>query len=99
MMGKGDPTIAHLPAVHDPGCYRIEFVGLLAGDWEDRLGAVKILARQESAVPRSTQLTATFADQAALLGLLDQLSDMQCTVLALERLGDGATVRNDPADA
>lgn len=98
-MGKGDPAIAHLPAVHDPGCYRIEFAGQLAGDWEDRLGAVKILARQESAVPRSMQLTATFADQAALLGLLDQLSDMQCTVLALERLGDGATVRNDPADA
>ena len=98
-MGKGDPAIAHLPAVHDPGCYRIEFVGRLAGDWEDRLGAVEILARQESALPRSTHLTATFADQAALLGLLDQLSDMQCTVLALERLGDGTTVRNDLADA
>ena len=98
-MGKGGPGNVHVPAVHDPGCYRIEFAGQLAGDWEDRLGAVEILARQESAPPRSTQLTATFVDQAALLGLLGQLSDMQCTVLAVERLGDGATVRNDPADA
>jgi hypothetical protein len=99
MMKEGDPANVRLPAVHDPGCYRIEFAGQLAGDWEDRLGAVTILTRQETALPRSTQLTATFADQSALLGLLDQLSDMQCTVLAVERLGDGATVRNDPADA
>ena len=98
-MIEGDSATVHLPAVHDPGCYRIEFAGQLAGGWEDRLGAVEILARQESAPPRSTQLTATFVDQAALLGLLGQLSDMQCTVLAVERLGDGATVRNDPADA
>ena len=98
-MGKGGPGNARVPAVHDPGCYRIEFAGQLAGDWEDRLGAVKVLARQESALPRSMQLTATFVDQAALLGLLDQLSDMQCTVLAVERLSDGATERSDPADA
>ena len=98
-MKEADPEIVRFPAVHDPGCYRIEFAGHLAGDWEDRLGAVKILTRQQSALPRSTQLTATFVDQAALLGLLDQLSDMQCTVLAVERLGDGTTVRNDPADA
>jgi len=98
-MGEGDLANVRLPAVHDPGCYRIEFAGRLAGDWEDRLGAVKILARQESAVPRSTQLTATFADQAALLGLLDRLSDMQCTVLSVERLSDGGTSRNDPAGA
>ena len=98
-MKEGDPAIVRLPAVHDPGCYRIEFAGHLAGDWEDRLGAVTILTRQESALPRSTQVTANFADQAALLGLLDRLSDMQCTVLAVERLSDDGTLRNDPVDA
>ena len=98
-MGAGDPANVRLPAVHDPGCYRIEFAGHLAGDWEDRLGAVTILTRQESDLPRSTQLTANFADQTALLGLLDRLSDMQCTVLAVERLSDDGTLRNDPADA
>ena len=97
-MKEGDPAIVRLPAVHDAGCYRIEFAGQLAGDWEDRLGAVTILTRQESALPRSTQLTANFADQTALLGLLDRLSDMQCTVLAVERLGDDGTLRNDPVD-
>lgn len=97
-MGEGGLKDARLPAVHEPGCYRIEFAGHLASDWEDRLGAVEILTQQETAVPRSTKLTATFVDQAAFLGLLDRLSDMQCTVLAVERLSDDGSIRRNPSD-
>ena len=85
-----------LPAMHDPGIYRLRVVGRLGPEWKDRFEGMTIIERT-SADPRGiTELTVPTADQAALLGVLGQLSEMQCTLLSVELVSEGQRLDNQP---
>ena len=72
-----------------PGNYRIRVEGRLGAEWSDRLGGLQISTESEGA--RSiTTLSGPLIDQAALLGVVNVLYDLQLAILSVERL-DAAT--------
>ena len=84
-----------LPAMHDPGIYRLLVVGRLGPDWTERFEGTEVNL-QESSDPRGiTELTVPVSDQTALLGVLGQLSDMQCTLLTVELQREGRRLDDD----
>jgi len=85
-----------LPAMHDPGVYRLRIVGRLGPEWKERFEGMTIVERT-SADPRGiTELTVPTADQAALLGVLEQLSEVQCALLSVELVSEGHRLGNQP---
>ena len=70
-----------------PGNYRIRVAGRLGADWSDRLGGLQISAESEG--ERSvTILAGPLIDQAALLGVVNTLYDLQLPILSMECLDD-----------
>lgn len=61
--------------------YRIRIQGIMNSTFADWLGQVTLVPQENN----ETILVGQFADQAALRGLLDQLWNLNFTVLYLER--------------
>ena len=85
-----------LPAMHDPGIYRLRVVGRLGPEWKDRFEGMNVVRRTSSDPRGITELTVPTADQAALLGVLEQLHDMQCALLSVELVSEGHRLDNQP---
>lgn len=85
-----------LPAMLAPGTYRLLVAGRLGADWKDRFEGTQVHL-QASGDPRGlTELTVPVSDQAALLGVLGQLSEMQCVLLSVELMSEGPRLDNLP---
>ena len=69
-----------LPSMNDPGIYRILVVGRLGPARKDRFEGMNVI-EQTSPDPRGiTAPTVPTADQSVLLGVLGQLSGIQCAL-------------------
>ena len=62
--------------------YRIRIKGILDSSFADWLGEISLIPQENN----ETLLIGKFADQAALRGLLDQLWNLNFTILYLERM-------------
>jgi hypothetical protein len=67
--------------------YQIRVQGRLDSRWASRLGDL-VLAFDQRGQPPFTDLTGWIADQAALMGVLEQLYALGVTILSVERLDD-----------
>ena len=85
-----------LPSMNDPGIYRLLVVARLGPEWKERFEGMTII-EQTSPDPRGiTEPTVPTADQAALPGVLEQLSDMQCALLQVEFVNEDPQLDNQP---
>jgi len=66
--------------------YRIRVQGRLEPMWAARLGDVTLTAHDLGGPTTVTDITGWFSDQAALMGVLEQLYAMNLTLLIVERL-------------
>ena len=66
----------------DANIYQIRVQGALKPPLADWLGNIQVIPQDQS----ETLLVGQFADQSALRGLLDQLWNLNLTVLYLERI-------------
>jgi hypothetical protein len=57
--------------------------------WKDRFEGLVINERTNPDPRGITELTVPVSDQTALLGVLGQLADMQCTLLSVELVIEG----------
>ncbi len=71
-----------------PGLYRIIALGALASKWSDRLGGMQLSVREDGQHPH-VELYGQLPDQAALLGVLNMLCDLQLTLISVLRLTAG----------
>jgi len=85
-----------LPAMHDPGIYRLPVVGRLGPEWKDRFEGMNVIERTSPDPRGITELTVPTADQAALLGVLDQFSDMQRALHSVKLVIEGHRLDNQP---
>jgi hypothetical protein len=85
-----------LPSTNDPGIYRLLVVGRLGPEWKDRFEGMTIIERTSPDPRGITELTAPTADQSALLGVLGQLSGMQCALLSIALLIEDHRLDNQP---
>jgi len=72
--------------------YRIEVQGRIEPLWTARLGDLTLAVHDEDEQPVVSELTGWIGDQAALMGVLEQLYILGVTLLNVERLnehGDG----------
>jgi hypothetical protein len=76
----------HLPAIHEAAVYRIRVAGLFGLKWADRLEGIHVVVRDWGGRRTVAELTGTFADQAALQGLLDLLYARGCVLLNVDML-------------
>ena len=67
--------------------YRIRLRGALSSPTTDWFGDITIIPQEND----ETLLVGQFADQAALRGFLDQLWNLNFTILSLERVENGPT--------
>lgn len=92
----------HWPKRHEPGIYRIRVVGRLGPEWGERLDGIELASTRQADGTVTTDLTAQLADQAALVGLVEQLAAVGASLLQLELMGPvssahGAAARHDRA--
>ena len=66
--------------------YRIRVQGRLAPSWATRLGDLALTVDDAAGDTAVTDLTGWISDQAALMGVLEQLYAMNLTLLRVERL-------------
>jgi hypothetical protein len=85
-----------LPSMHDPGIYRLLVVGRLGPEWKDRFEGINVIERTSPDPRGITELTVPTADQSALLGVLGQLSGMQCALLSIALLIEDHRLDNQP---
>jgi hypothetical protein len=85
-----------LPVMHDPGIYRLPVVGRLGPEWKDRFEGMTIIERTSPDPRGITELTVPTADQAGLLGVLEQFSDMQRARLSVKLVIEGHRLDNQP---
>jgi hypothetical protein len=69
-----------------PSVYRIRVDGRLNPRWSARLGGMTITIREAPGQPTITELTGSLPDQAALLGVLNQLYLHLVPLLSVECL-------------
>ena len=85
-----------LPSMNDPGIYRLLVVGRPGPEWKERFEGMTII-EQTSPDPRGiTEPTVPTADQSALLGVLEQFSDMQRARLSVKLVIEGHRLDNQP---
>lgn len=77
--------IESFPAHPGADYYRITVQGQLDESWSERLGDLKIANRVRGGTPIVT-LAGALRDQAALLGVLNQLYNLKLPLLHVERL-------------
>jgi hypothetical protein len=68
-----------------PGRYQIRVVGSLNKCWLDHLEELEILITPWGSYPEVTLINGRLADQTALAGLLDLLTDLGLVILTVER--------------
>ncbi|HBY08095.1 MAG TPA: hypothetical protein DEH22_10035 [Chloroflexi bacterium] len=69
-----------------PGHYQIRVVGALSQSWLDDLEGLEISTIPWESYPEVIQIDGSLADQTALAGLLDLLTDLGLVILTVERL-------------
>ena len=69
----------------DMPMYQIKIAGALDPDWSSWLNGLTL--NQESEQPPIMILTGPIIDQAKLRGILNQLWDLNLTILAVNRMG------------
>ena len=69
-----------------PGLYRIRVVGDLDECWLAHLEGLEISTNPWGKYQKVTQISGWLADQTALSGLLDLLSDLGRVILTVERI-------------
>lgn len=69
---------------HPNDTYRIRFKGALNRSVTDWVGEVSLVPRKNGEM----QVVAKFADQAALRGFLEQLWNLNCSILFLEKMDE-----------
>jgi hypothetical protein len=76
--------------------YEIRVQGRLDPLWAARLGEMTVDVREHADHATVTDLTGWISDQAALMGVLEQLYGLGVTLLSVERLGEnGDGTRHD----
>jgi len=65
-----------------PAMYRIRIMENLGSEWNEWFGGLTVTRDSEE----GSVLTGTFADQAALYGLIRKLRDLHLTLLSLYRI-------------
>jgi len=81
-----------LPGVLDsvdsdqPAVYRIRVAGRLGERWRDRAGGLEMTIHEGHGTPVETELAGLLADQAALMGILEQLYARGAAILSVERV-------------
>ena len=71
----------------DGARYQIRVQGRLDPQWSARLGDMTLAVRDGGGETAITDLTGWVTDQAALMGVLEQLYALGVTLLSVERLG------------
>ena len=69
-----------------PGLYQIRIVGELDEHWLAHLEGLEISTNPWGKYQKVTQISGWLADQTALSGLLDLLSDLGRVILTVERI-------------
>ena len=69
-----------------PGHYQIRVLGALSQSWLDHLGGLEISTTPWESCSEVIQIDGWLADQTALAGLLDLLTDLGLVILTLESL-------------
>ena len=77
---------AERPPGEEGAVYRILVGGRLEAHWADRLSGMTLTVREAAGTAPSTELTGRLADQAALMGVLEQLYALGVRLLAVRRL-------------
>ena len=72
--------------LHGPAVYRIRILGPLETDESKHLDGLIISTENRAGGPEVTTLYGEFADQAALLNVLDHLLGLKVTLLSVEYL-------------
>ena len=72
--------------LHGPAVYRIHILGPLETDEPEHLDGLIISKENRSGGPEVTRLYGEFADQAALLQVLNHLLGLEVTLLSVEYL-------------
>jgi len=85
------------PLVDESAVYRILVAGRLDARWSDRLADVHLVTLEEPHRIATTELTGRVTDQAALMGVLEQLYSLGLALLRVERLdGDDGAASHPP---
>lgn len=78
------------PSVYKKGCYCIRAHGRLDATWSAQLGNMRLVVEEHEKGP-VVVLTGILTDQAALLGVLNQLNLLGLPLLSVEYLADTCT--------
>ena len=68
-----------------PGHYQIRVLGALSQSWLDHLEGLEIFTTSWESYPEVMEIDGSLADQTALAGLLDLLTDLGLVILTVER--------------
>ena len=79
-------------AVDEGATYRIEVGRRIGAEWSERLMGMRLEVSETAGRAATTVLTGELPDQAALLGVLDQLYCLGAPLLRVERLESGDSV-------
>lgn len=71
-----------------PAVYRIRVSGRMDPEWSERLGGMTVSVLAGKPQGMITELTGRIPDQAALMGILDQLYNCGIPLLSVECLGE-----------
>jgi hypothetical protein len=69
----------------EPAIYRICIQGILDDNWTNYCGGMTIERKSDPNQHAMTILIGRLADQSALVGVLNSLHDIGCTILSVER--------------
>jgi hypothetical protein len=72
------------PSITHPGVYRIRVSGRLNPDWSERLQGMTVAVFQREGGTVYTELTGLLRDQAALMGVLEQLYNCGIPLLSVK---------------
>ena len=64
--------------------YKIRVQGDLSERWSNRMGGAEIIVLSQSGEAPVTELTGDFMDQAALIGVVNTLYDLQLPLLSIK---------------
>ena len=68
-----------------PGHYQIRVLGTLSKSWLDHLAGLEFSTTPWESYPEVIQISGWLADQTALAGLLDLLTDLGLVILTVDR--------------
>jgi hypothetical protein len=75
--------------IHEPAAYRIRVQGRMQQEWSERLQGMTIATILKADEEPVTELSGVLPDQAALMGVLQQLYICGAPLLSVEFLGSG----------